>query len=230
MTETDTKALNDPPKPLGFVEPIRRRAYVYREASDGTHELYAALALAQGEIGSIPKRHKSHYGAYADLSDIRDYTHRQLAKHGLSITQTMQLAGTELVLVTTLGHRSGQWVSSVVPIRVGSNPQHTASFTTYMRRMAIAAILNLATEEEDDGESAALAAAGGNPDGETSLFVRARAAITSSTSLDEMKAKVAAAERCHTEGKFTTTEIQKLRSLAQQCEKDFAAKGATNAN
>lgn len=223
-----SKPITEAPTPLGFVEPIRRRAYVYRESSDGTHELYGALAAAQGEIGSIPKRHKSHYGMYADLSDIRDYTHRQLAKHGLSLTQTLQLAGVELVLVTTLGHKSGQWVSSVVPIRMGTNPQQTASFTTYMRRMSIAAMLNLATEEEDDGESAAVAAASGAPNGgETALYSRARAAITSADSLAELREKVALAEKCHTEGKFTVSEIGTLRVLAERCERDFN-KGATS--
>jgi hypothetical protein len=212
----------------GFVEPIRRRAYVYRESSDGTHELYRDLALAQGEIGSIPKRHKSHYGMYADLSDIRESTHRQLAKYGLSVTQTMQLAGTELVLVTTLGHKSGQWLSSVVPIRQASNPQQTAAFVTYVRRMSLAAILNLATDEQDDGESAALAAAGSAPDGESSLYAKARAAITSADTPAELKSKRELAEKCFADGRFSATEIARLRELADRCEKDLT-KGAANA-
>lgn len=203
-----------------YVEPIRRRSYVYREASDQLHELYSALAEAQGEIGGIPKRHKSHYGMYADLSDIRDSTHKHLARHGLTVHQTLQLVGEDLVLVTTLGHKSGQWLNSVMPIKQAANPQQTASVVTYSRRMALSALLNLATEEEDDGESAAVAASQPSS-GSGSLVQRALAAINLSANKFELREKLDKAVACHQEGSLTQKELDSLMAAADRVSKRF---------
>lgn len=208
-------------QPLNFVEPVRRRAYVYREASDGLHELYAALALAQGDIGTIPKRHRSHYGMYADLSDIREHTHKHLAKHGLTVHQTLQLIANEMILVTTLGHKSGQWINSVIPIRSGSNPQQTAASITYARRMALSAILNLATEEDDDGETAAVAAAA-SPGGTPGLYARARAAISSCQSKKELKEKLEKATTCFNNGQISKEEYDQLLSYADEVSRNIS--------
>lgn len=200
--------------PTPYVEPVRRRAYVYREASDCCHELYAALANAQGKIGTIPKRHKSHYGAYADLADIREFTHKALAEFGLAVHQTLQMVSSDLVLVTTLGHKSGQWISSVCPIKQAANPQQTAAAVTYARRMAFSGILCLATEEEDDGETAAVAAASsgsGNP----SLFNRALAAIQSCADRKELRLKIEKAHKLHEDGQFDSSQMDKLMAEAE---------------
>jgi len=207
-----------PVYPSHSVEPPRRRAYIYREASDHLDLLYAALSDAQGDIGAIPKRHRSHYGTYADLADIRQGTHKQLAKHGLSIHQTLQLVGDSTVLVTTLGHKSGQWVSSVFPIRTGSNPQQTAAAVTYARRMALSALLSLATEEEDDGEAAAVAATTGPSN---KLFAAASAAIRSAANREEIKAKVEKAFALFQEGRFSQEEIDELMEVADARTKEM---------
>ena len=206
--------------PTAYVEPVRRRAYVYRESSDSCHELYAALATAQGKIGTIPKRHKSHYGAYADLADIREFTHKALAEAGLAVHQTLQMVSSELVLVTTLGHKSGQWISSVCPIKQATNPQQTAAAVTYARRMAFSGILCLATEEEDDGETAAVAAASsgsGNP----SLFNRALAAIQSCTNKKELREKVEKAHKVYEDGQFDSSQMERLMAEADAVAKRF---------
>ena len=199
--------------PVACVEPVRRRAYVYRESSDSCHQLYEALAVAQGRIGTIPKRHKSHYGAYADLADIREFTHKALSECGLAIHQTLQLVSSELVLVTTLGHKSGQWISSVCPIKSAANPQQTAAAVTYARRMAFSGLLCLATEEEDDGEAAAVAAAsstGGSP----TLFSRAKAAIQACTTKKELREKIEKAHSVADAGQLDASQLEQLMAEA----------------
>jgi hypothetical protein len=209
--------------PTAYVEPVRRRAYVYRESSDSCHLLYDALAAAQGKIGTIPKRHRSHFGAYADLADIREFTHKALAEAGLAVHQTLQLVSNDLVLVTTLGHRSGQWISSVCPIKAAANPQQTAAAVTYARRMAFSGILCLATEEEDDGETAAVAAASSGT-GSPTLFTRAMSAVQSCTTKKDLREKIEKAHKLSEEGQFDSHQLEQLMAAADAVAKRLGDK------
>lgn len=152
--------------------------YLYCERSKENTKLHAALAKALGEIEE-PKRNRSgQYGEYADLAALRKATRAPLANNGLFITQTFVLMGNEMVLNTTLGHSSGEYMSSQVPIRQAQNPQHTMAYATYMRRMAYAAILSLSSEDDDDGETAADAAVASHSESQQSLFDRALKGIS----------------------------------------------------
>lgn len=195
----------------GYIEPPRKRVLVYVEQSDGVHELFAALAVAQGQIDAIPKKHKSHFGEYADLSDIRKGTHKQLAANGLCVLQTLSVLDGELLLVTKLAHKSGQWISSVVPIKQGANPQQTSAYTTYMRRMSLSALLGLATDVDDDGEQAAVAAAADHSSKQLRLEQRAISAMASAKNEAERKAIVQKAEKCVEQGDMSPATLKKLK-------------------
>jgi hypothetical protein len=94
---------------------------------------------------------------YADLASVVAASRPHLAKNGLSVIQqiTVDNDGKRL-LVTILGHSSGQYISS----RVGLNPikedmQSLGSAITYMRRYAYASLVGVvADDEDDDGEVA----------------------------------------------------------------------------
>jgi len=58
-------------------------------------------------------------------------------------------------LETVLMHASGEWVSSELAINpIKNEPQAIGSALTYARRYALSAILGIATDEDDDAESA----------------------------------------------------------------------------
>lgn len=126
----------------------------------------AALAKAQGEIGDIPRNRtvtvqprsggQSYHFKYATLSAIIDAIKKPLSGNGLAYTQAIShdAEGGFYVLTTTL-YCGEQWISSKVPlIAEGGSNQQFGSALTYMKRYALAALLGIAADEDDDGNAA----------------------------------------------------------------------------
>jgi hypothetical protein len=127
--------------------------------SDAVEKLAEALAAAQGEIvGAVKDKTNPHFrNQYADLSSIWDACRGPLSSHGLAVAQTTRADEKGgLVLVTTLLHASGQWISGDLPI-LGDCDSKTAqaigSAITYGRRYGLAAMVGVCPED-DDGEAA----------------------------------------------------------------------------
>ena len=129
---------------------------MYGEQTADCTKLFEALAKAQGEMANAPRTKKSHYGMYADLATIRDVIRAPLAANGLCIVQAVVPYGEdgETAVATTLGHSSGQWLRSCIPIKANLTPQQLAANVTYARRIALAAITGIAADDDDDGEEA----------------------------------------------------------------------------
>lgn len=122
-----------------------------------------ALAKAQGAFKPIPRsrevtvRMKAEKGGgqytfkYAPLDEVIEATRPALAANGLAIVQLL----TGEKITTTLVHASGQWIASTLPLgdRVGTL-QEFGSKLTYLRRYALAALLGVAPEDDDDAGSA----------------------------------------------------------------------------
>lgn len=130
-----------------------------KDQSDTINELMAALAKAQGEMnGAIKDSTNPHFKTkYADLSSVWDACRYPLSKNGLAVTQSVIENGEMRYLVTTLGHASGQWIKSYLPINIeakGVNAiQQLGSILTYLRRYGLSAIVGV-SPEEDDGNGA----------------------------------------------------------------------------
>lgn len=132
--------------------------------SSEINELAKALSKFQGEVGSIPKTKAAkilmksggtYSYSYADLAGIWDGTRKCLSKNGLSLAQLYSETDKCLQLVTLLTHESGQWLKSILNIPTqGLKIQEIGSSMTYNRRYAHAAILGLATDDDDDGAAA----------------------------------------------------------------------------
>jgi hypothetical protein len=120
--------------------------------SEQINELAAALSKAQGEMKNAPFDKKNpHFGsAYASLASVRDTVREPLAKHGLSVTQTLE----DDRLVTTLMHASGQWVESSCRMPQSAKAQEIGSYLSYMRRYSLSALLNISADSDDDGNDA----------------------------------------------------------------------------
>lgn len=131
------------------------RTFLYGERSQQIGELTKALAKAQGELRNAPRSQTGHFGRYADLATVIDTIRKPLATNGLAYTQEFLPFGEGWVLSTELSHAaSGEWKRSVLPINHRLEPQKFAAAATYLKRIALSAIVGVAAEDEDDGETA----------------------------------------------------------------------------
>lgn len=122
--------------------------------SEQTNEISAALAKAQGSMKPVPfDRTNPHFkNKYASLSAFVEAIRKALADNGIAYTQTTQTRDGAFVLVTTLRHSSGQWISSDWPLVV-ARPQEMGAALTYARRYCLSAICGVAADDDDDAES-----------------------------------------------------------------------------
>lgn len=117
-------------------------------------ELSKALVLFQVKVDSIKKDAKNPFfkSTYASLSNILDAIKIPLTECGLTLSQFPE---GEYGLTTRLLHESGEWMEASYTMRpVKDDPQGRGSCITYQRRYAIAAILSLNIDEDDDGNQA----------------------------------------------------------------------------
>ena len=130
--------------------------------SNEINELMSALAKAQGKMtGALKDCANPFYKSkYADINSVWTACRIPLSENGLAVTQTVhEKENGEVYLKTTLGHSSGQWMASIMPIRIknsGKNElQELGGCLSYLRRYALSALVGVtAAEEDDDGNSA----------------------------------------------------------------------------
>jgi hypothetical protein len=126
-------------------------------SSENLNELFTALSKAQATMASAIKDSKNPYfkSSYADLTSIWDAIRKPLSDNGLSIMQPLQCEGGMSYLETWLGHTSGQWMRSRIPLTPAKNDAQTmGSYITYMKRYALSAMIGVVADEDDDGEAA----------------------------------------------------------------------------
>jgi hypothetical protein len=127
------------------------------EQSEKIDELTKAYVQFQTMVKPIAKTSENPYfhSKYADLSEIIGGTKAELCKCGLSVIQGSEPAVDGVSVTTLLMHVSGQWIKSTLYVRASKlDPQGYGSAFTYARRYSLSGILNLATEDDDDGNSA----------------------------------------------------------------------------
>ncbi len=129
--------------------------------SQETNEIYEALhsfhtnppkIVKEGVIAMHGKERK-----YITLDTIMSAVRPELAKYGVFIMQ--HLSGDSLV--TILQHKSGQFVASALTFQTmngagTNNLQNLGGGLTYLRRYALTAILGIAADEDDDGNTGGL--------------------------------------------------------------------------
>lgn len=122
--------------------------------SDQINEIALALSKAQGEMQAAEKDGTNpHFRSnYATLDSIWKACRRPLASNGLSVVQFPGSDDAGHYLETMLMHASGQFISNqmrVVPDK--NNIQGLGSVLTYTRRYALASIVGITSDEDDDG-------------------------------------------------------------------------------
>lgn len=125
------------------------------KTSQETNEIYPAFLKMQRELGKAKKSADNPFfkSKYADLASVHAACEDAMISNGFGVTQGH---GLEPVphLYTRLIHASGQWFQSEMPMYlVKQDAQALGSFTTYARRYALVAMLNMLAED-DDGNAA----------------------------------------------------------------------------
>lgn len=130
--------------------------------------LHAALAKAQGAMRN-PERNRtvtvktdkgSYTFDYATLDNIIDTARKALSDNGLAVSQALERdQNGASVMITRILHKDGGVLVNEMPITLpapderGRPPkiQELGSIITYARRYALCSLLNIAAEEDDDG-------------------------------------------------------------------------------
>lgn len=125
--------------------------------SDSITKLAVALAKAQAAFKPAPKSSiNPHFkNRYTDLATLWEHCRPVLAENGLAIVQTFEEATGCIAITTTLLHTSGEYIGGTLTLPMDKQtPQAAGSAITYGRRYAMAAILGMVSDEDDDAEGA----------------------------------------------------------------------------
>ena len=125
------------------------------------NELVSALIKAQEEIRPIQPNAENPFlhNKYADLGAHIQGIMPALRKNGLTVTQLVFGEGGNIGVETILAHTSGQGLTSKVSMpatdeKGKSGAQVAGSIVSYLRRYALAAIVNAYSGDDDDGAGA----------------------------------------------------------------------------
>jgi hypothetical protein len=139
------------------------------DASNPISNLAKALSVAQGMIKAplknrhvdfTPKSGGRVKYAYADLADVIEAVREPLSKNELAIVHRLVYDGaSKFGLLTSLIHSSGEKLETWYPLPDPSDrdikPQEFGSALTYGRRYSLSSLIGIASEEDDDGQTAA---------------------------------------------------------------------------
>lgn len=159
------------------------------QRSEELNELFAALAIAQGQIEDAAKSRKNDFykSSYADLSSVRSAIRQPLADNGLSISQWDSVVPGGVEVLTILGHKSGQWMSGTLFMPVKHEPHPIGSGISYARRYSLMSIMNLAADD-DDGNAAQTAKPIAEPDPKVVREMALRAKKEAEKGIDALNA------------------------------------------
>jgi len=120
-------------------------------------EFVESFCRAQKAFKKITKNTNNPFynSKYADLETIIDATSKALCDNWLMITQHTITEGDSVGVETVLIHKGGYSITSKLLLKPTKNdPQGVGSAITYARRYCLSAILGVASEDDDDGNSA----------------------------------------------------------------------------
>lgn len=127
--------------------------------SEAINEITAALVAVQARLVPAPKDSTNpHFKSkYADLTSVWDACRTCLGENHLAVIQAPTFMDGRVVLVTRIIHKSGQWFESELSIKpTQDTAQGIGSCITYARRYALAAMIGIVADEDDDGHTASV--------------------------------------------------------------------------
>ena len=124
--------------------------------SEQVDKIFTALIKAQSEMGNAKKDCNNPFfkSKYADLNQLISVTKDVLFANKMALIQSPEGNGNTASVNCRIIHESGQWIEGTITIPLAKNdPQQAGSAITYARRYQLAALFNIA-QEDDDGNSA----------------------------------------------------------------------------
>lgn len=125
------------------------------QKSESIKNLAQALIVFHVKVDTIKKDAKNPFfkSTYASLTNILDAINEPLIESGLAVSQFP--TGADGLTTILIHGESGEWISSTYEMRpVKDDPQGRGSCITYQRRYALASVLSLNIDEDDDGNKA----------------------------------------------------------------------------
>lgn len=125
------------------------------QKSESIKNLAQALIVFHVKVDTIKKDAKNPFfkSTYASLTNILDAINEPLIESGLAVSQFP--TGADGLTTILIHGESGEWISSNYEMRpVKDDPQGRGSCITYQRRYALASVLSLNIDEDDDGNKA----------------------------------------------------------------------------
>lgn len=123
---------------------------IYRSAE--INEIMGALAIAQGTYKPLIANQDAPGGKFANLEAILLAVRESLASNGLGFYQYIELldegAGASL-LKTSIGHKSGQYISSCARVVVGKTDRQTGNIYEVHKRLHALMLLGIAPSDND---------------------------------------------------------------------------------
>jgi|ERR1700761_5365218 len=123
---------------------------IYR--SIDINEIMGALAKAQGSYKHLVANQDAPGGKFSNLQAILAAVRESLANNGLGFYQYIELldegSGAAL-LKTTLGHSSGQYISSCARVIMGNTERQTGNIYEIHKRLHALMILGIAPSDND---------------------------------------------------------------------------------
>lgn len=201
---------------------------LWTEASPQLDQLFDAHAKALGKLKNAPRNQVSHFAKkdkngkpipdYADLAMILDTVRDALSANGLSVTQSFMPFGNEgtMMLVTTLGHKSGQFQRSFLPMKGNVQPQQLAAAATYLKRVALCALVGIAADDDDDGEIANSSHNVAMVTEEGAVLEKALKALNEKRTAEERQKVLDHAAKLVSEGVLGQGALKRLQSAADE--------------
>lgn len=199
-------------------------------SSPSLDKLFEAKSKALGALKNAPRTSKSHYGMYADLATVWDTIRKALSDNGLDVIQTfVPYDENTVMLVTTLGHSSGQFIRSYLPVKSTLQPQQLAATATYLKRIELTAIVGIAADDDDDGQQANAShiAASITDEGriEKALVAKVRAAKDEAGVQSVLEQTARGVEA----GQLSKAASDRIALVAKDCTSKFAPKSTKKA-
>ena len=123
--------------------------------SESTKEIFEALAAAQGDAQNVAKDKQGYGYRYSSLDSITEMLRPILAKNGLAVMHSEEIADGAVTVETIVTHKSGEWVKvkAVSPynqLKGMNDYQSIGAALTYLRRYSVASLFNIASDEDID--------------------------------------------------------------------------------
>ena len=120
-------------------------------------QIATALLKAQSEMSNPKKGATNPFfkSNYASLSNIQDAISKPLSESGLAYSQMP--SGVNGLCTILIHAESGEYLmdSFIMPVSKQNDPQAVGSAITYAKRYALAGVLGLNIDDDDDGNKAA---------------------------------------------------------------------------